>query len=870
MKLNFIEPAPNSDFLVSFGVPWKRGELLTPPDLSLKSGEQIINTNSFGTAYWPDGSVKWSGHRAVITLATSKNELLLVKEINQEKSNFIVDENFDSIKIDTGTMKFSIKKNSSYIFDEIKVGSNTIANNAKLIFLCNQIDYKENVKTTKQINHVPIIKNVMIESQSHVNVVIKIQGTYDQSEKFPFCVRLYLFENLNQIKIVNTFFYGGDSSKDFVAGIGIRFNALLKGLDYNRHIRFSTGDEGKVYNEPAKLLFSRRFRESQAYTKQINGEIITFGEISGEVSEKKGNETWNADATIHGNAEGNAIWNDYKFSQLSSSFVSVKKRTTFGCSYIDVIKSQKLSGFVYAGGENGGVAISIKDFSNKAPSGFQVNGLSQDATSMTMWFYSPDGEHMDMQHYSQTYHVKSAYEGFPEMRSDPVGIANTSEALLQFYAEPPTNDQLLSFNQISQNPPQLVADPEYIHSTKAVYPYSLLTSPSESTSSKVEILKFIEDQLEKIFDFYKQEIIARDWTGYWNYGDFMHTYDSTRHQWLYDMGGYAWQNTELVPNLWLWYSFLRTGRSDYFRVAEAMSRHTSDVDVYHFGKYTGLGSRHNVLHWGCGCKEARIAMAQLNKLYYFLTCDERMGDVLLEVADADKAINSLDPMREFYSTEYGHESDGHKTHARVGPDWSAFVANWLHQWERTGDTKYRDYIKVGIKNILETPHRLLSGPTYGYDSETKELKYMGTGLAGGYHMVISFGAPQVWMEVAELLDDDDFRYMIAEFGAIYASTDEKKKEFSQDQFSEKDFSWPMFSTAMVAYAAKWKNDKDLEKRALENLLSQKNGGNEKGIQVKEIRSLKKLLEIENISTNWSAQWCLNAIVAMELLSNWED
>lgn len=73
----------------------------------------------------------------------------------------------------------------------------------------------------------------------------------------------------------------------------------------------------------------------------------------------------------------------------------------------------------------------------------------------------------------------------------------------------------------------------------------------------------------------------RSWYGMFNYGDIMHTYDPFRHSWRYDMGGYAWQNTELVPTLWLWLAFMRSGREDIFTMAEAMSRHCSEVDIYH-------------------------------------------------------------------------------------------------------------------------------------------------------------------------------------------------------------------------------------------------------------------------------------------------
>ena len=143
----------------------------------------------------------------------------------------------------------------------------------------------------------------------------------------------------------------------------------------------------------------------------------------------------------------------------------------------------------------------------------------------------------------------------------------------------------------------LQASPQYYHKVEAFGRWSL---PCFDTP----FARFVEEQLDKAVEFYKEEIDTRGFYGFYNYGDVMHTYDKVRHNWRYDMGGYAWQNTELVPTLWLWYAYLRSGREDIFTLAEAMSRHCSEVDTYHLGKYKGIGSRHNVRHWGCPCKEA--------------------------------------------------------------------------------------------------------------------------------------------------------------------------------------------------------------------------------------------------------------------------
>ena len=86
-----------------------------------------------------------------------------------------------------------------------------------------------------------------------------------------------------------------------------------------------------------------------------------------------------------------------------------------------------------------------------------------------------------------------------------------------------------------------------------------------------------------MFDFYRGQQEQRGWYGFWNYGDVMHTYDFDRHEWRYDVGGFAWDNSELATDVWLWMHFLRTGRADVFRFAEAMTRHTGEVDVHHLG-----------------------------------------------------------------------------------------------------------------------------------------------------------------------------------------------------------------------------------------------------------------------------------------------
>ena len=46
-------------------------------------------------------------------------------------------------------------------------------------------------------------------------------------------------------------------------------------------------------------------------------------------------------------------------------------------------------------------------------------------------------------------------------------------------------------------------------------------------------------------------------------------------------------------------------------------------------------------HWGDGAKQPRISQALLRRFYYYLTTDERTGDLMHEQLDADVTYNLI-------------------------------------------------------------------------------------------------------------------------------------------------------------------------------------------------------------------------------------
>jgi hypothetical protein len=188
------------------------------------------------------------------------------------------------------------------------------------------------------------------------------------------------------------------------------------------------------------------------------------------------------------------------------------------------------------------------------------------------------------------------------------------------------------------------------------------------------------------------------------------------------------------------------------------------VDSYHFGPLAGLGSRHNVRHWGCGAKEARISMAPYRRYYYYLTTDERTGDVMREMLAADVAITKVDPMRK--ADPITDKDKEFPSRVRGGPDWFALVGNWMTEWERTGDTKYRDKIYAGFDSIAGFPNHFSTSrnllwylwPDTGKLQPRDETR-------GGYNLVNQMGGPEIIFELNDMVEHPVWQKIWQEYAA---------------------------------------------------------------------------------------------------------
>ena len=781
-SLHWIGNTPATARPVSFGIPFSKGEFRPTDDFCLTTDKgTAIAADFWPTAYWPDGSIKWGGFAAVIPGGTERVDF---EKRNKKSKKGAADggattvalsiiDGDQQIRICFGDFIAYIPKRGTAIIDSLVLGGTRVVGHGQLICTTQNQPYAEDLTDIHFIHYTSDVEKVEVERAGDVRAVVKIQGKYlldpthvqlkivstsaDWGKDkvptcwLPFTIRLYFYAGSEQVRMVHSFTYDGDQNHDFIRSLGVRFEVPMREQAYNRHIAFATQDGG-VWSESVQPLSGRRILKSLPSRGDLEG-----SQVAGErIPEPSAFDAKNQELLHHW-----ACWNTFRLTQLSDQGYAITKRAHANNQWIGTHTGQRAAGYAFAGDVSGGLGISVKDFWESFPASLQVDSATHETAFLTAYFWSPEGGAMDLRHYDNVAHdLNASYEDVQEGMSTPYGIARTSVLTLTPERAYPGKAAIAERARQQAEDAPLICSPEYLHSRRAFGVWSL---PDSSNAHRAAV----ERQLSDYLDFYVKAIDERHWYGFWNYGDVMHQYDPARHEWKYDVGGFAWDNTELGSISWLWYSFLRTARPDVWRMAEAMTRHTMEVDVYHLGPFAGLGSRHNVSHWGCGAKEARISQAAWNRFYYYLTTDERTGDLMTAVKDADQMLYTIDPMRLALPREkYPCTAPAR---LRIGPDWIAYAGNWMTEYERTRDVKYRKKIEAGMKSIAALTHGMFTGPgVLGFDPATGILSWEGdTAVTSTNHLKLIMGGFELMHELLEMVPNKQFEACYLDHNARY-------------------------------------------------------------------------------------------------------
>ncbi|WP_127795072.1 Tat pathway signal sequence domain protein [Agromyces sp. LHK192] len=842
----------------TWGVPWPKGALSPDQGFSLTAESGVsIPVQSWPTGWWPDGTVKWTAHAISGDAERSATYTLAPGDAAAHPSALSVADSRSSVVVNTGTIRVEFPKRGRVLVSDIRRGATVIAENGRLVAS------RQNAPDTDRpdkVNHEWFesqVDEVVVEQTGPVRAVIRVTGTHKKGGRnwLPFDLRFYLYAGSDGIRVVHSFVFDGDEKTDFINGLGVQFDVPLPAQPHDRHVRFAGAGAGVLGEAVRGITGLRRDPGAAAREAQIAGAWTPDP------------ATW--DQRVTSRLKWIPAWGDYSLSQLTAHGFEIRKRTSSGHSWIRVDGGTRSRGLAYIGTPAGGLAFGMRNFWQLHPTELEISGAATDRATATVWMWSPRAEAMDLRFYhdgmgQDTYPeqldaLEITYEDYEPGFGSPYGVARTTE--LMFWALPatPTADAFSALADANSTPPLLVSPPEHNHSAGVFGSWSPV---DRSSPAKIAI----EDKLAFMHDHYVQQVDQRSWYGFWDYGDVMHDFDRDRHVWRYDIGGYAWDNSELSTDMWLWYHYLRTGDATAFRFAEAMTRHTGEVDVYHLGQWADLGTRHGIMHWGDSAKQQRISNAGYRRFYYFLTADERVGDLLHDLVDADKTFLVLDPSRKVRDDVYAPQPDALAVSNTT--DWGALGLAWLAEWERNGDPIAQLKLTNGAKTIAAMPNGWAQGGTLKYNLEdgTYAEETERTVSVGSLDSV--FGLFELMTELIDLMGDPEVERQWVNYCRLYNGT-------SAEQIAITGTSWggqnlrQAYSRA-TAYAATRLDDTALAQRAWKEFRTGHAGYPESlaftSTRVDGTRVLNPIDEAP-FSTNASAQYGLAAIQNLALVGN---
>ncbi|CAN6674929.1 hypothetical protein TRVA0_072S00474 [Trichomonascus vanleenenianus] len=773
---------------ISFGVPWPKGLYFPGQAFGIEGNGQQFLLDSREIALWADGSLKWTAHS--VSGDIDYAERYTIKGIAATKMNakpgVIIDNGTNSgILISTRSgieAQFAIP-GSSRVLEFLSLNGRTVCSGACIVASINDSNYSS------------VVNAVTVENSTSSRTVVKISGfmvSSNSSEKhLPFDVRFYIYSDATPVRIMHSFVHDLDADQSLTS-LGLQFMVPLKDTElYNRHVRFGGSNGGILKEAVVGLTGLRHGPTVQNRTDQAAGREVTLTA-----------EEWSRTELKKG-LSYIPSFQSYALSQLSSDGFTIKKRTNPNCSWVKVTGGGRADGTCFLGSANlGGVSVGMSDFWERYPTQLDLSELTSEEGIITVWLYSPLAEPLDTSPYhdglgldtyaKQLEALDVTYEDYEPGFGTANGIARTNQIFFKPFTETPSNQDLALFSALVRNPPRLVPTSEYMHSTGVFHGCwapdyrNLAYIPSKKELD-------IERKLDLLFSYYRGQIEQHRWYGFWDHGDVQHTYDPYRHTWRYDVGGFAWDNSELSTDLWLWLYFLHTGRAEVFKMAEAMTRHTGEVDVYHAGKFKGFGTRHGVQHFSCSSKQLRISNVLYRRIYFYLTGDERIADLISELQECQNTLLVLDSHRKVQ--QHDEIPEGFAM-TNIGLDCGALVASWLTGWERRtkGWEHSRNLLIALLDGIAGLKHGICNNAIL-MDPITGEIRQCPppTPEYAVSHLSMLFGFPEIFTELLDYAKED-FPEIVGKFMKIWLSYCRAYNGGSEAQRSEFGFEFPPHAT----------------------------------------------------------------------------
>ena len=126
------EQPPLAPTGVSWGVPWPKGSVRRETTFRLNNQGTDLPLQSWPLAYWPDGSIKWTGFATVVPAGANGVFLLSSGSGPSDAGAVTVTKGARAITVDTGALKCSIPTSGSDLIESIVMEGKALVGSARV------------------------------------------------------------------------------------------------------------------------------------------------------------------------------------------------------------------------------------------------------------------------------------------------------------------------------------------------------------------------------------------------------------------------------------------------------------------------------------------------------------------------------------------------------------------------------------------------------------------------------------------------------------------------------------------------------------------------------------------------------------------
>ena len=221
IKMKWLKQRSQKAVPVTFGAPWARGVLPKGTALTMIGEDgKAVASQVKNIGFWPDGSIKWTAHSAV--LDTAQNYTIALGEGPAAAAPITAVETENGVAVTGALISCRIEKGGELISGLVRKGSAPVS--GKLVSLIENREIHDDFELETVHRFEGVTEKITLEEAGPVRVVVKVDGVHksvlggkNARTVFPFTLRFYFYADSDEVKIVHTFIFDADEHMQYKA-----------------------------------------------------------------------------------------------------------------------------------------------------------------------------------------------------------------------------------------------------------------------------------------------------------------------------------------------------------------------------------------------------------------------------------------------------------------------------------------------------------------------------------------------------------------------------------------------------------------------------------------------------------------------------